>query len=374
MATRSLIRAMALAAATAGCVTSTAAPAAQEEGAAAAPAAGEAATAGAGGRRKVHKSKDGSTFVFDAASNAWRLQPPPPPPEAAPEHGGGGGSSASRAPAPLALEWSQFPVAFDGDFKIAGRPLFLEAKSAGRAANEQLHGDTGRSIWDGAIAMAKLLEASPGLVRGRRVLELGTGRGVVGIAAARLGASHTVLTDLGYCLEGCRAALALNAASPAAEPAEGSLEVSELDWFAPDRFLDSRPPGERFDIILAADVVWLLDLTDALAAAAASVAARHPGVEASTFVDHYKQHWNGCLEALVVHQLRSLSVQDAFLSAMAAHGFRLAWTLPGDAAGAGPPDGDSKAPTTVDWHPDFRPDGRISLWCFRMVSSDGSAG
>ena len=42
--------------------------------------------------------------------------------------------------------------------------------------------------WPSALALAQLLTAQPELVRGRRVLELGCGLGLAGIAAARAGA------------------------------------------------------------------------------------------------------------------------------------------------------------------------------------------
>nr|DBA14511.1 TPA: hypothetical protein GDO54_005466 [Pyxicephalus adspersus] len=60
-------------------------------------------------------------------------------------------------------------------------------------------GDVGCVVWDAAIVLSKYLErrerTEPGLLRGRTVLELGSGTGIVGIMAAALGAQVTV-TDL----------------------------------------------------------------------------------------------------------------------------------------------------------------------------------
>ena len=50
-------------------------------------------------------------------------------------------------------------------------------------------------IWPAGRALATRLSAEPDLVRGRRVLELGTGLGVAGIAAADAGARHVFLSD-----------------------------------------------------------------------------------------------------------------------------------------------------------------------------------
>lgn len=307
------------------------------------PVGGAAVPAAAGQRRKMHRSKDGSTFVFDEASRSWRLASAA---DCAAEGAPAAIVEAAAAP-PLALEWSQFGVTFNGDFTINGRPLIFESGSR-RSTQEQLHGDTGHTIWDGAVAMSKLLEFNSSLVRGKRVLELGAGRGVVGLTAASLGAAHTVMTDLGYCLQALQAAMDRNA--ELLGEAATSVEVCELDWFSPATFLSARPRAERFDVLLAADVVWLLELTEALADALAQLAAASPGAQ-----------------VLVVHQTRSTRVEDAFLAAMAARHFRLTWTLRGRqdptsvAAEAVPRSADS-----VDWHPNFRPDARICLWSFRL--------
>ena len=51
-------------------------------------------------------------------------------------------------------------------------------------------------LWPAGRALAARLSAEPGLVRGLRVLELGTGLGIAGIAAADAGARHVFLSDI----------------------------------------------------------------------------------------------------------------------------------------------------------------------------------
>ena len=51
-------------------------------------------------------------------------------------------------------------------------------------------------IWPAGRALATRLSAEPDLVRGRRVLELGTGLGIAGIAAADAGARHVFLSGV----------------------------------------------------------------------------------------------------------------------------------------------------------------------------------
>ena len=51
-------------------------------------------------------------------------------------------------------------------------------------------------LWPAGRALATRLSAEPEIVRGRRVLELGTGLGIAGIAAADAGARHVFLSDI----------------------------------------------------------------------------------------------------------------------------------------------------------------------------------
>ncbi|XP_053330852.1 protein N-lysine methyltransferase METTL21D-like [Spea bombifrons] len=78
----------------------------------------------------------------------------------------------------------------------------LERSDGTVLAIQQLSsGDVGCVVWDAAIVLSKFLEGEefvgPGFhkLRGRSVLELGSGTGIVGIMAATLGADVT-LTDL----------------------------------------------------------------------------------------------------------------------------------------------------------------------------------
>ena len=78
------------------------------------------------------------------------------------------------------------------------------------------------AIWPGGELLASFL--TPALVRGRRVLELGCGTGIAGLAAADLGAAEIVLTDAE--IDGAVA----NAARHSAE-----IAVRTLAWGDADR-------------------------------------------------------------------------------------------------------------------------------------------
>ena len=50
-------------------------------------------------------------------------------------------------------------------------------------------------VWEAADVLARVLAGDPGLVAGKRVLELGCGCALAGLAAGALGAARVTLTD-----------------------------------------------------------------------------------------------------------------------------------------------------------------------------------
>ena len=97
--------------------------------------------------------------------------------------------------------------------------------------------------WAGGLALAHHFMAQPAAVAGKRVLDLGAGSGLVGIAAARAGAtvSAAEVDPNG------RAAIALNAVANAV-----SIPLVEVD-------IAGRPP-DGFEVIAAGDVFYNPDV------------------------------------------------------------------------------------------------------------------
>lgn len=122
--------------------------------------------------------------------------------------------------------------------------------------------------WPGGQALARFLLDHPGEVRGRSVLDVGCGSGLVAIAAALAGASRVVAWDLDpFCAaavsvnaSACGVAVEFRAGSPLGAPAPGVEAILAGDLF--------------YERALAAD---FLSWSAALAARGVRVLAGDPG-------------------------------------------------------------------------------------------------
>ncbi|MBO9124315.1 methyltransferase [Rhizobium sp. 16-488-2a] len=94
--------------------------------------------------------------------------------------------------------------------------------------------------WGGGAVLARHIAENPHLVRGRRVLDLGTGSGLVAIVAAKAGATSVVAADID---DNAIAAARLNATANGVE-----IDLVHAD------LLDGAPPA--VDIVLAGDLFY----------------------------------------------------------------------------------------------------------------------
>ena len=156
------------------------------------------------------------------------------------------------------------------------------------------------TLWQGSVALAEEGLENPSLVRGKRVLDLGTGLGLAGLAAGLAGAKEVVLTDREpralYCALCAAAANGLVVPTQSGgldDPVFGKdapgldgvplpevlsfkqsagedntrddvcvVSAALLDWFAPDcdQFGD-----DGFDVVLACDVLYTPSAVDVIA-------------------------------------------------------------------------------------------------------------
>lgn len=104
--------------------------------------------------------------------------------------------------------------------------------------------------WGGGLALARYVLDQPKTVLNRKVLDLGAGSGIVGIAAAKAGASQVIATDTDpYAI----AAIGLNASA-------NGVSVTPL--------LDDLTTGAapRVDIVLVGDLFYARELAGAVTA------------------------------------------------------------------------------------------------------------
>ena len=131
-------------------------------------------------------------------------------------------------------------------------------------ANRGQHGGT---IWDAGLVLAHAL-ATPEMnkrLRGR-VVELGAGTGLVGIAAAACAPVHVTTTDLPELVDLMRKNIARNETLHA----DAKLDAAELCWG------DALPAGMVADVVLAADVMYDEGDTEKLASTLLDFIGRTP--------------------------------------------------------------------------------------------------
>jgi predicted nicotinamide N-methyase len=99
--------------------------------------------------------------------------------------------------------------------------------------------------WAGGQALARYVLDHPEIVRGKRVLDIASGSGLVAIVAAKAGAAEVIANDID---EFSAAAIALNAE-------ENSVSIRR-EMF--DRLVDDASP-EPFGVVLAGDIFYERD-------------------------------------------------------------------------------------------------------------------
>lgn len=130
-------------------------------------------------------------------------------------------------------------------------------------------------LWPSAIALARWVFSFPGL-KETRVLELGCGLGLAGIAAAMAGARVTMTDYDGDALMFARFNASLNLGGAASGR---SVDFALMDWRSPS-------VGKGFEVVLGSDIVyerrhhgWVLDALPRLLAPSGVALLTDPGRE-----------------------------------------------------------------------------------------------
>ncbi|KAI8899379.1 putative methyltransferase-domain-containing protein [Globomyces pollinis-pini] len=136
-------------------------------------------------------------------------------------------------------------------FRINDHCIRLANQTKG--INDQIHTiRTANSVWDGSLVLAKYLERNQSYLdlSNKSVIEIGAGRGIVGLSCAVLGPKSVVLTDVEPIIPTLMKSISLNKLS--------NITASALDWN------DNAGINQKFDLILASDVVWVYELIEPL--------------------------------------------------------------------------------------------------------------
>lgn len=136
---------------------------------------------------------------------------------------------------------------FSRELEVGGRVVEIDQEPAG---------DTGVVVWDAALVLAKYLEMKPALVKDKRVVELGSGTGAVGLAAAALGGS-VMLTDLEENLNLLKHNVNKN------QDLRLNVEAAVLEWGDSDMIKDLLA-RMKIDVVLVADCVYYEESLDSL--------------------------------------------------------------------------------------------------------------
>ena len=164
----------------------------------------------------------------------------------------------------------------DRQWRLAVR---VQGSTYEQSFDEEDKGSFGMYLWPSATLLTRfLLEAPPCLISGKRVIELGAGTGLCGIAAAGMCApASVVLTDVpGPVLANLRENVSANAASAAVAPAP--MAVAALPWGNVPKEVLASPELWVFDVVLAADCLYAESRIGDFFAAVAALASLNPGL------------------------------------------------------------------------------------------------
>lgn len=201
----------------------------------------------------------------------------------------------------LAIMGRFFPFSSDG-VPFAGTTLII--KEAQNSSHIGEDGGTGLNVWDGAMLLTRYIEKVPNIVKNKKVIELGSGCGVVGIAAAICGCKQVVMTDLSYALPLMRTNVDRN---KSAWKDNVIVSCKECDWFNPpnvdELLLDQNCEiikSNYPDVILVADCVWISSLIAPL-------------------LHTLKQYTSESTEVFITYQQRGREAHEMFMEGVHEH-------------------------------------------------------
>ena len=136
----------------------------------------------------------------------------------------------------------RFEFADDLTLNISQRGVVLGVVRKGEGSWRAVARATGHVAWASGIALCRWLISKRDLVKHKRVLDLGSGTGLVGLLCRKLGAASVTLTDLPEVLKHLKHNADLN---------ELSVNIESLQWGV----FDLKKKTLKCDVVVAAGVV-----------------------------------------------------------------------------------------------------------------------
>lgn len=177
-------------------------------------------------------------------------------------------------------------------FKLANRPAVRLSVGGGFVEVAQDRSTTEHSggvVWETSFFLVRYLERhilpgmqAPSAGRKLRVVELGSGCGLLGLALARLGCD-VVLTDQPSALANLRANARTFVASSTSGKPSGTVKVMPLDWAKEEDITAARKHGP-FDLVVASDVVFASRLVEPLLRTIAGLLEDASGMDAACWL------------------------------------------------------------------------------------------
>ncbi|KAH7097537.1 S-adenosyl-L-methionine-dependent methyltransferase [Auriculariales sp. MPI-PUGE-AT-0066] len=167
-------------------------------------------------------------------------------------------------------------------------------------------GTTGLRTWGASLMMCQYLQQRPEVVRGKAILELGCGAGLLGLVVSQLGAQSVTLTDCrNDVLQQCRR----NADLPPNITSQANIATALLDWSEADDSDDGGPIGEfarssLVDLIIGTDIVYAVEIIPALVQT----------------LKVFLQHASSLKEIIIALTVRREETFDAFVTKLGAAG------------------------------------------------------